>query len=35
MNTIKQHFAQASEVLATFVADDNNFIAIEKAGELM
>lgn len=35
MNTIKQHFTQASEVLATFLADDNNFIAIEKAGELM
>ncbi len=35
MNTIRQHFTQASEVLATFLADDNNFIAIEKAGELM
>lgn len=35
MNTIKQHFTQASEILTTFLSDDNNFLAIEKAGTLM
>lgn len=35
MNTIKQHFTQASEILTNFLADDNNFAAIEKAGNVM
>jgi hypothetical protein len=26
MNTIKQHFNEASDVLAAFLGDDNNFI---------
>lgn len=35
MNTIKQHFTEAQEILAQFLADDKNFEAIEAAGKLM
>jgi D-sedoheptulose 7-phosphate isomerase len=34
-NTIHQNFAEATDVLATFVSDKNNFLAIEKAGLLL
>lgn len=32
---IRQHFEEAQQVLAAFLADDKNFEAIEKAGNLM
>jgi D-sedoheptulose 7-phosphate isomerase len=32
MNSIKQHFEEARTILNTFIGDDNNFLAIEKAG---
>jgi D-sedoheptulose 7-phosphate isomerase len=35
MNTIKQHFAEAHDVLSQFLADDKNFENIEAAGKLM
>jgi len=35
MSQIKQHFLEAQAVLNSFLADDNNFIAIENAGQLM
>lgn len=35
MNSIKQHFTEAQDVLARFLADDKNFAAIESAGKLM
>lgn len=35
MNSIKQHFAEAHEVLSQFLADDNNFATLESAGKLM
>ena len=35
MSTIRKEFLEAQEVLATFVADDKNFQAIEKAGDLI
>lgn len=35
MNTIKQHFTEARDVLERFLADDKNFEAIEAAGKLM
>ena len=35
MKAIKQHFAEAQEILALFLADDKNFEAIENAGKLM
>ncbi len=35
MSQIKQHFLEAQTVLNSFLADDNNFIAIENAGQLM
>lgn len=35
MNTIKQHFVEAQQKLSEFITDENNFLAIEKAGLLM
>ena len=35
MNSIKQHFTEAQKILDQFLADDNNFDAIEAAGQLM
>jgi D-sedoheptulose 7-phosphate isomerase len=33
--SIKQHFTEAQDVLNRFLADDNNFVSLEKAGSLM
>jgi D-sedoheptulose 7-phosphate isomerase len=33
--SIKQHFTEAQDVLNKFLADDNNFVSLEKAGRLM
>lgn len=35
MNSIRKEFIEAQEVLAAFLADDNNMKTIEKAGELI
>jgi D-sedoheptulose 7-phosphate isomerase len=35
MSSIKNHFLEAQSVLNTFLADEKNFIAIEKAGQQM
>jgi len=35
MNTIKQHFEEANNILTQFLSNDKNFDAIEKAGQLM
>ncbi|MES2380504.1 MAG: D-sedoheptulose 7-phosphate isomerase [Bacteroidota bacterium] len=35
MNSIKQHFEEASHILTQFLNNDSNFEAIEKAGQLM
>lgn len=35
MSFIKQHFLEAQQVLANFLADDNNMLAIEQAGKIM
>lgn len=35
MNSIKQHFKEASDILTKFLSNDSNFEAIEKAGQLM
>ena len=35
MQVIKQHFEEAQKVLSAFLANDNNFIAIERAGAAM
>ena len=35
MNSIKQHFEEAHNVLAQFLSNEKNFEAIEKAGQLM
>lgn len=35
MNSIKEHFTQAYDVLGAFIANDNNFKLIEQAGILM
>ncbi len=35
MNSIKQHFEEAQQVLNNFLADENNFKNIEAAGKLM
>jgi len=35
MNSIKQHFEEAQQVLTNFLADDKNFIAIEQAGNFI
>jgi D-sedoheptulose 7-phosphate isomerase len=35
MSSIKNHFEEAHSVLATFIADEKNFTAIETAGILM
>jgi D-sedoheptulose 7-phosphate isomerase len=35
MNSIKQHFEEAHSVLAAFIADEQNFVALEAAGKLM
>lgn len=35
MQVIKQHFEEAQKVLNTFLSDDNNLIAIERAGAAM
>jgi D-sedoheptulose 7-phosphate isomerase len=35
MITIKQHFEEANTVLTTFLSEDKNFEAIEKAGQVM
>lgn len=35
MSTLKQHFTEAQDVLAAFVANDKNFEALEAAGALM
>ena len=32
---IKQHFSEAHDVLGKFLSDENNFISIAKAGDLM
>ena len=33
--SIKQHFTEAQDVLAAFLADDQNFENIEAAGKLL
>ena len=33
--SIKQHFTEAQDVLAAFIADDKNFENIEAAGKLL
>lgn len=35
MNVIKSHFIEAREILDAFLSDENNFVRIEQAGELM
>jgi D-sedoheptulose 7-phosphate isomerase len=35
MSQVKAHFLEAKAILDAFLSDDNNFIQIEKAGELM
>jgi D-sedoheptulose 7-phosphate isomerase len=35
MNSIKQHFSEAADILSQFLANDKNFEAIEAAGKLM
>lgn len=35
MNSIKQHFKEASDILTQFLSNEANFEAIEKAGQLM
>jgi D-sedoheptulose 7-phosphate isomerase len=35
MSFIKQHFLEAQQVLANFLADDNNMLALEQAGKIM
>lgn len=35
MNSIKNHFTQAQDILAQFIADDKNISAIEEAGIIM
>jgi D-sedoheptulose 7-phosphate isomerase len=35
MSFIKQHFLEAQHVLANFLADDNNMLALEQAGKIM
>jgi D-sedoheptulose 7-phosphate isomerase len=35
MHNLKQHFTEAQDILAKFIADDKNFQAIENAGILM
>ncbi len=35
MNSIKQHFTEAADILNQFLADDKNFETIEAAGKLM
>ncbi|MBP6302115.1 MAG: SIS domain-containing protein [Bacteroidia bacterium] len=35
MNSIKNHFTQAQDILAQFISDDKNIIAVEKAGIIM
>lgn len=35
MNSIKQHFSEAHDILSKFLADDTNFERIEAAGKLM
>jgi D-sedoheptulose 7-phosphate isomerase len=35
MNSIKQHFTEAQNILSQFLANDKNFEAIEVAGKLM
>lgn len=35
MSSIKQHFTEAQEILAQFVANEQNFTALEQAGALM
>lgn len=34
-NTINKNFAEATDILAKFVSDPKNFVAIEKAGKLL
>lgn len=35
MNSIKNHFTQAQDILAQFIADDKNITAVETAGIIM
>lgn len=35
MSSIRSHFEEAQQVLIAFLADDNNFKTIEKAGDMM
>lgn len=35
MSSVKSHFEEALSVLNQFLADDNNFVQIERAGDLM
>ncbi|MCU0421666.1 MAG: D-sedoheptulose 7-phosphate isomerase [Bacteroidia bacterium] len=35
MNNIKQHFEEAKTALETFLASDDNFLKLEKAGQIM
>jgi D-sedoheptulose 7-phosphate isomerase len=35
MNSIKQHFEEAHNILSQFLSNENNFEAIEEAGQLM
>ena len=35
INIIKKNFTQAQDILNTFVADDNNWLLLEEAGQIM
>ena len=35
METIKNHFIEAKQILDSFISDPQNFINIEKAGEIL
>ena len=35
METIKNHFVEAKQILDCFISDPQNFINIEKAGEIL
>jgi len=35
MQGIKTHFEEAKQILETFLSDENNFLLIQKAGEIM
>lgn len=35
MSAIKQHFTEAKDILAQFIANEQNFVALEQAGAIM